>query len=82
MRQMLVAELARQAGPHMLGDKQHIFGVPERFGDGLEDRGQIADGNALGQALAKLNQNQVALQAAFQVSATLNQLSLLNYLNN
>lgn len=34
----------------------------------------------MGEALARLNQNQVALQAAFQVAATMNQLSLLNYL--
>jgi flagellar hook-associated protein 3 FlgL len=32
-------------------------------------------------ALAKLNQNQIALQAAFQVTSKLNQLSLLDYLN-
>ena len=31
-------------------------------------------------AITKLNQNQVALQAALQVTATLNQVSLLNYL--
>ena len=34
----------------------------------------------MGEALARLNQNQVALQAAFHVASTLNQLSLLNYL--
>jgi len=34
----------------------------------------------MAQALARLNQNQVALQAAFQVTSTLNRLSLLNYL--
>jgi flagellar hook-associated protein 3 FlgL len=34
----------------------------------------------MAEALARLNQNQVALQAAFQVTATLNRLSLLNYL--
>jgi flagellar hook-associated protein 3 FlgL len=34
----------------------------------------------LAQALAQLNQNQVALQAAFQVTSTLNRLSLLDYL--
>ena len=32
------------------------------------------------EALSKLNQNQVALQASFQVTATLNKLSLLNFL--
>ena len=32
------------------------------------------------EALAKLNQNQIALQAAFQVTSKLNQLSLLDYL--
>jgi flagellar hook-associated protein 3 FlgL len=32
------------------------------------------------EALSRLNQNQVALQAAFQVTATLNQMSLLNFL--
>jgi flagellar hook-associated protein 3 FlgL len=35
----------------------------------------------IAQALAKLNQNQVALQASFQVTSKLNQLSLLNYLS-
>src|SRR5581483_4265979 len=34
----------------------------------------------MGQAVEKLNQNQVALQAALQVTSKLNQLSLLNYL--
>lgn len=34
----------------------------------------------MAKALAQLNQNQVALQAAFQVTSTLNRLSLLNYL--
>ncbi len=34
----------------------------------------------MAQAIAQLNQNQVALQAAFQVTSTLNRLSLLNYL--
>ena len=34
----------------------------------------------IAQALAELNQNQVALQAAFQVTSTLNRLSLLDYL--
>ena len=34
----------------------------------------------MAQALAQLNQNQVALQAAFQVTSTLNRLSLLDYL--
>ncbi len=34
----------------------------------------------MAEALARLNQNQVALQAAFQVTSTLNRLSLLNYL--
>jgi len=34
----------------------------------------------IAQAIAQLNQNQVALQAAFQVTSTLNRLSLLNYL--
>jgi len=34
----------------------------------------------MAQALAELNQNQVALQAAFQVTSTLNRLSLLDYL--
>jgi flagellar hook-associated protein 3 FlgL len=34
----------------------------------------------IAQALAKLNQNQVALQASFQITSKLNQLSLLNYL--
>src|SRR5262245_7430062 len=34
----------------------------------------------MAQALARLNQNQVALQAAFQVASTLNRLSLLDYL--
>jgi flagellar hook-associated protein 3 FlgL len=34
----------------------------------------------MAQAITQVNQNQVALQAAFQVTATLNQLSLLNYL--
>ena len=34
----------------------------------------------IAQALAQLNQNQVALQAAFQVTSTLNRLSLLDYL--
>jgi flagellar hook-associated protein 3 FlgL len=34
----------------------------------------------MGAALAQLNQNQVALQAAFKVASTMNQLSLLNYL--
>jgi flagellin-like hook-associated protein FlgL len=32
------------------------------------------------QALAKLNQDQTALQATFQITATLNKLSLLNFL--
>ena len=32
-------------------------------------------------ALAQLNQNQIALQASFQMTSTLNQMSLLNYLN-
>jgi len=35
----------------------------------------------MAQALSKLQQNQVALQAAFQMTSTLNQISLLNYLN-
>jgi flagellar hook-associated protein 3 FlgL len=34
----------------------------------------------MAQALSKVNQSQVALQASFQVASTLNQLSLLNYL--
>jgi flagellar hook-associated protein 3 FlgL len=34
----------------------------------------------MAKAFAQLNQNQVALQAAFQVTSTLNRLSLLNYL--
>ena len=34
----------------------------------------------MAKALAQLNQNQIALQAAFQVTSTLNRLSLLNYL--
>ena len=34
----------------------------------------------IAEALARLNQNQVALQAAFQVTSTLNRLSLLDYL--
>jgi flagellar hook-associated protein 3 FlgL len=34
----------------------------------------------MAEALARLNQNQVALQAAFQVTSTLNRLSLLDYL--
>ena len=34
----------------------------------------------MAQALTKLNQNQVALQAAFQMTSTLNQLSLLNFM--
>jgi flagellar hook-associated protein 3 FlgL len=34
----------------------------------------------MAQAIAQLNQNQVALQAAFQVTSTLNRLSLLDYL--
>jgi flagellar hook-associated protein 3 FlgL len=34
----------------------------------------------MAKALAQLNQNQVALQAAFQVTTTLNRLSLLDYL--
>ncbi len=34
----------------------------------------------MGQAVEKLNQNQIALQAALQVTSKLNQLSLLNYL--
>jgi flagellar hook-associated protein 3 FlgL len=34
----------------------------------------------MAEALARLNQNQVALQAAFQVTSTLNRISLLNYL--
>jgi flagellar hook-associated protein 3 FlgL len=34
----------------------------------------------MAKALAQLNQHQVALQAAFQVTSTLNRLSLLNYL--
>ena len=34
----------------------------------------------IAQAIAQLNQNQVALQAAFQVASTLNRLSLLDYL--
>ena len=34
----------------------------------------------MAQAIAQLNQNQVALQAAFQIMSTLNRLSLLNYL--
>ena len=34
----------------------------------------------MGAALAQLNQNQVALQAAFKVGSTMNQLSLLSYL--
>jgi flagellar hook-associated protein 3 FlgL len=34
----------------------------------------------MAKALAQLNQNQVALQAAFQVTSTLNRLSLLDYL--
>jgi flagellar hook-associated protein 3 FlgL len=34
----------------------------------------------MAQALAQLNQNQVALQAAFQVTSTLNRISLLDYL--
>jgi hypothetical protein len=33
-----------------------------------------------GESLAQLNQNRVALQAAFQVTATLNRRSLLDYL--
>jgi flagellar hook-associated protein 3 FlgL len=35
----------------------------------------------MGTAVANLNQNQVALQAALQVTSQLNQVSLLNYLN-
>ena len=34
----------------------------------------------IGQAMTKLSQNQIALQAAFQVTSTLNQTTLLNYL--
>jgi flagellar hook-associated protein 3 FlgL len=34
----------------------------------------------IAQAIAELNQNQIALQAAFQVTSTLNRLSLLDYL--
>lgn len=34
----------------------------------------------MAQAIAQLNQNQIALQAAFQVTSTLNRLSLLDYL--
>ena len=34
----------------------------------------------MAQAIAQLNQNQVALQAAFQITSTLNRLSLLDYL--
>lgn len=36
----------------------------------------------MGEAVMRLNQNQVALQAALQVSSRLNQLSLLNFLGN
>jgi flagellar hook-associated protein 3 FlgL len=36
----------------------------------------------MSQAIANLNQNQVALQAALQVTSKLNQISLLNYLPN
>jgi flagellar hook-associated protein 3 FlgL len=32
------------------------------------------------EALSRLNQNQIALQASFQVASTLNRLSLLDYL--
>lgn len=36
----------------------------------------------MGEAVTRLNQNQVALQAALQVTSQLNQISLLNYLPN
>jgi flagellar hook-associated protein 3 FlgL len=36
----------------------------------------------MGEAISRLNQNQVALQAALQVTSRLNQISLLNYLPN
>ncbi len=36
----------------------------------------------MGEAVMRLNQNQVALQAALQMSANLNQLSLLNFMGN
>ncbi len=35
----------------------------------------------MGTAITQLNQNQMALQAAVQVTAQLNQVSLLNYLS-
>ena len=36
----------------------------------------------MGEAISRLNQNQVALQAALQVTSQLNKISLLNYLPN
>jgi flagellar hook-associated protein 3 FlgL len=35
----------------------------------------------MGEAITRLNQNQVALQAALQVASQLNRLSLLNFLS-
>ena len=49
-RQIGVAELARQAGAHMLGDVERVLGVADRFGDAFQDGGQVADRDALATA--------------------------------
>jgi hypothetical protein len=46
-RQIGVAELAGQAGAHMLGDVKRVLGVADRFGDAFQDGGQVADRDAL-----------------------------------
>lgn len=55
------------------GRQQSLSTLYKGFTSDLED----VD---MGQAIANLNQNQVALQAALQVTSQLNQISLLNYL--
>ena len=49
-RQIGVAELAGQAGAHMLGDVERVLGVADRFGDAFQDGGQVADRDAFATA--------------------------------
>jgi flagellar hook-associated protein 3 FlgL len=57
------------------GRQQSLSTLYKGFTSDLED----VD---MGEAITRLNQNQVALQAALQITSKLNQISLLNYLPN
>ena len=41
-----MAQLAGQAGAHMLGDVERVLGVADRLGDAFQDGRQVADRNA------------------------------------